>query len=680
MIINVIVAEKNAIAMPHEPLVCGNSDYVIDFKFDAEWDAHPTKTARFIYDDRSYTDVVFSGTQCPVPVLNNTHEVLVGVFAGNLKTTTPAYLRGHRSILCYGGEKAEVSQDLYDQIMQYVNDAEYRVKIDAQNAAQSAESAQASATQASDAVAAVKRYSDNADAKAQAAGASAQVAEEKAQIVVASVDTAITKAREASESASVASESANSAESSASNAMASADQAAEHAQTASEKAAMAEESATRAATSETNAKASQTASSESAQMAAESARAAAESAQAADKSERNAGDYSSTASNQADSAKSSAASASKSAQESAQSASDAAASAQASNESAESAAASAEAARKSVEAIPDTLPNPHKLTIGGAVEAVYDGSESVSVEIPKAPEALPNPHKLSFSGAVNAEYDGGESVSVAIPDVFIVKGTMDENYNVWADRTLAEVRAAKRAGKAVIVVDHNGKVFHYVGEYTNSEGSGGTAPTFFSDFEYDYGKLSYKRVSLLADGRMSYAGNAEVRTPTPHELTFTGAVEKTFNGSTSVSVDIPDVYIVKATFDEQSVLRTNRTQAQIRAAARAGKTCILVDNAGRVFNYYGERESAISGTSGKVPTFIAQCEYINGTGIYFWQCQISEDGRAVTNGYKPAKTPNPRALIFTGAVNASYTGSEQVTINIPTGVTLTVDADGNATI
>lgn len=582
MIINVIVAEKNAIAMPHEPLVCGNSDYVIDFKFDAEWDAHPTKTARFIYDDRSYTDVVFSGTQCPVPVLNNTHEVLVGVFAGNLKTTTPAYLRGHRSILCYGGEKAEVSQDLYDQIMQYVNDAEYRVKIDAQ--------------------------------------------------------------------------------------------------TASDKAAMAEESATRAATSETNAKASQTASSESAQMAAESARAAAESAQAADKSERNAGDYSSTASSQADSAKSSAASASKSAQESARSASDAAASAQASKESAESAAASAEAARESVEAIPDTLPNPHKLTIGGAVEAVYDGSEAVSVEIPKAPEALPNPHKLSFSGAVNAEYDGGESVSVAIPDVFIVKGTMDENYNVWADRTLAEVRAAKRAGKAVIVVDHNGKVFHYVGEYTNSDGSGGTAPTFFSDFEYDYGKLSYKRVSLLADGRMSYAGNTEVRTPTPRALTFTGAVEKTFNGSTSLSVDIPDVYIVKATYDEQSVLRSNRTQAQIRAAAKAGKTCILVDQVGRVFNYYGERESGASGTSGNVPTFIAPCEYINSTGIYFWQCQIFEDGRAVTNGYKPAKTPNPRALIFTGAVNASYTGSEQVTVNIPTGVTLTVDADGNATI
>ena len=32
--------------------------------------------------------------------------------------------------------------------------------------------------------------------------------------------------------------------------------------------------------------------------------------------------------------------------------------------------------------IPDTLPNPHKLTFTGAVEAVYDGSEAVTVSIP----------------------------------------------------------------------------------------------------------------------------------------------------------------------------------------------------------------------------------------------------------------------------------------------------------
>lgn len=41
-----------------------------------------------------------------------------------------------------------------------------------------------------------------------------------------------------------------------------------------------------------------------------------------------------------------------------------------------------------------------------------DPSGKVTLPIPTT---LPNPHKLSFSGAVNAEYDGSEAVEVAIP-------------------------------------------------------------------------------------------------------------------------------------------------------------------------------------------------------------------------------------------------------------------------
>jgi len=107
--------------MEHEPLVCGNSDYVINFAFDAEWDDYQTKTARFIFDDRSYTDVVFEGNQCPVPVLHDTHDVIVGVFAGNLRTTTPAYLHAQRSILCGSGSPAEPDPDVYAQIMEKLN-------------------------------------------------------------------------------------------------------------------------------------------------------------------------------------------------------------------------------------------------------------------------------------------------------------------------------------------------------------------------------------------------------------------------------------------------------------------------------------------------------------------------------------------------------------------------------
>lgn len=124
MIVNVSITNKIARAEKHEPLVCGNSDYFIEFTFDDEWNAHHTKTARFIFGDQSYEDVVFNGSQCAVPVLQNTNEVKVGVYAGDLKTTTPAYLRAKRSILCGSGLPKDPTPDVYAQILALLNELE----------------------------------------------------------------------------------------------------------------------------------------------------------------------------------------------------------------------------------------------------------------------------------------------------------------------------------------------------------------------------------------------------------------------------------------------------------------------------------------------------------------------------------------------------------------------------
>ena len=62
-------------------IVCGNSDYSILFDFDAEWDDYDVKTARFVYAgmNGTYIDVVFSGTTCHVPVLQDAIGVYFGV-------------------------------------------------------------------------------------------------------------------------------------------------------------------------------------------------------------------------------------------------------------------------------------------------------------------------------------------------------------------------------------------------------------------------------------------------------------------------------------------------------------------------------------------------------------------------------------------------------------------------
>ena len=101
-------------------IVCGNSDYVIEFTFDSEWDAQSTKTARFVTGSK-YIDVVFEGTSVAVPVIKGAESVTVGVFAGNLKTTTPAVIMCQKSILCDDGLPADPTPDVYAQIMALLN-------------------------------------------------------------------------------------------------------------------------------------------------------------------------------------------------------------------------------------------------------------------------------------------------------------------------------------------------------------------------------------------------------------------------------------------------------------------------------------------------------------------------------------------------------------------------------
>lgn len=80
-------------------IVCGNSDYQIEFNFDAEWGAHDKKTARFIYGN-TYKDVEFTGNVCTVPLLVKAHEVFVGVFVTDELATTTTRIPATFCVLC----------------------------------------------------------------------------------------------------------------------------------------------------------------------------------------------------------------------------------------------------------------------------------------------------------------------------------------------------------------------------------------------------------------------------------------------------------------------------------------------------------------------------------------------------------------------------------------------------
>lgn len=112
----VTVRDKFAENTLRHMYVCSNSDYQIRFDFDAEWATYQIKTARFKYGS-AYQDVVFTGDVCYMPVIENAAVIYVGVYAGDLCTTTAAIIRSSPSILSGNGVPADPPPDVYAQIM-----------------------------------------------------------------------------------------------------------------------------------------------------------------------------------------------------------------------------------------------------------------------------------------------------------------------------------------------------------------------------------------------------------------------------------------------------------------------------------------------------------------------------------------------------------------------------------
>lgn len=125
MSIQIQVREKVAINLtPEEVIVCGNNGYEVEFLFDDEWASETVKTARFVYRNggQNYFDeVVFSGNTVKAPVLSNINYVLVGVYAGDLITTTPAVVECDKSILCGSGTHKDPTPDVYNQLVELIN-------------------------------------------------------------------------------------------------------------------------------------------------------------------------------------------------------------------------------------------------------------------------------------------------------------------------------------------------------------------------------------------------------------------------------------------------------------------------------------------------------------------------------------------------------------------------------
>lgn len=102
-------------------IITWNTGYIINFDFDEEWDE--TKTIRIV-DDRSnlIEDKIFTGNSVELPKVTNTSYIGIGVFSGDLKSTTTLILSCKKSILEEDVTPLPPTEDVYSQIMKVLND------------------------------------------------------------------------------------------------------------------------------------------------------------------------------------------------------------------------------------------------------------------------------------------------------------------------------------------------------------------------------------------------------------------------------------------------------------------------------------------------------------------------------------------------------------------------------
>lgn len=104
----------------NEKLVCGNNDYEIVFNFDEDWENHNVKTALFVFADKTVPKV-FNGNVCEGISIEKSQVCYVGVFSGDLITTTYAQIDCLASIRDIGGVPRQPTKDEYNQIIDLIN-------------------------------------------------------------------------------------------------------------------------------------------------------------------------------------------------------------------------------------------------------------------------------------------------------------------------------------------------------------------------------------------------------------------------------------------------------------------------------------------------------------------------------------------------------------------------------
>lgn len=120
-IINITVKGKVA-SSDTKVIVNGNSDYAVNWVLDGEWADYDTKTMRVRHYDGTVIDCIFTGCSCSLPIITETCMIEIGLFAGDLITSTPAVINCIRCIRDDEGPVQDPTPSIYDQLLAKLNE------------------------------------------------------------------------------------------------------------------------------------------------------------------------------------------------------------------------------------------------------------------------------------------------------------------------------------------------------------------------------------------------------------------------------------------------------------------------------------------------------------------------------------------------------------------------------
>ena len=215
-------------------------------------------------------------------------------------------------------------------------------------------------------------------------------------------------------------------------------------------------------------------------------------------------------------------------------------------------------------------------------------------------------------------------------------------------------------------------------------------PTKTSDLTNDSGYLTQIPEEYVTEtelGQKGYVIEDDIpeKLPSPGTLTFTGAVNDTYDGSANKTINIPTGGGEGGTSDYNALANKPKLNGVEIAGNKTSTDYKIVSSEQGIENngkFLGigadgnvtpvDKPTYTADEVGARPdTWTPSAEDVgalpNDTEIPSKTSDLENDSGFITNSDIPEKLPNPQKIIFTGAVTAEYDGSSQQTINIPTG-------------